>query len=179
MAYTQARQGVSTPIEAAAAFAQASRPAQRVAFNAACRVVVPNPSEVAKAGGPAAWPAHKPAWQARRSNKHLPVEVRLSIYLTTMQYWVSGARRCAQRRLWRAPAGASALLLSFMLAASMSCIRLQCWVRQTCIRAQERLWRLRAKRAWIREQVQALRGFPDAAADADYAEPWSEALGEL
>ena len=44
--------------------------------------------------------------------------------------------------------------------------------------AQERLWRLRAKRAWIREQLQALRGFPDVAADADYAEPWSDALGK-
>lgn len=40
---------------------------------------------------------------------------------------------------------------------------------------QERLWRLRAKRAWIREEIQALRGFPDK--DADYAEPWSDALG--
>lgn len=40
---------------------------------------------------------------------------------------------------------------------------------------QERLWRLRAKRAWIREEIQALRGFPDE--DADYAEPWSDALG--
>ena len=37
---------------------------------------------------------------------------------------------------------------------------------------------MRAKRAWIREQLQALRDFPDAAADADYAEPWSDALGE-
>ena len=40
------------------------------------------------------------------------------------------------------------------------------------------MWRLRAKRAWIREQLQALRGFPDAATDADYAEPWTDALGE-
>ena len=41
---------------------------------------------------------------------------------------------------------------------------------------QEGLWRLRAKRAWIREQIQAQRGFPED--DADYAEPWSDALGE-
>jgi hypothetical protein len=41
---------------------------------------------------------------------------------------------------------------------------------------QERLWRLRAKRAWIREQLAAARGFP-AAASGSYAEPWGEALG--
>jgi hypothetical protein len=42
---------------------------------------------------------------------------------------------------------------------------------------QERLWRLRAKRAWIREEIQALHGFPDE--DADYEEPWNDALGEF
>jgi len=47
---------------------------------------------------------------------------------------------------------------------------------QTSYDMQERLWRLHAKRAWIREQIQALRGFPED--DADYAEPWSDALGE-
>ena len=35
---------------------------------------------------------------------------------------------------------------------------------------------MRARRAWIREQLQALRGFPEE--DADYAEPWNDALGE-
>ena len=39
---------------------------------------------------------------------------------------------------------------------------------------QEHLWRQCAKRAWIREHIQAPRGFSDE--DADYAEPPSDML---
>ncbi|BDA49019.1 hypothetical protein COCOBI_13-1290 [Coccomyxa sp. Obi] len=38
---------------------------------------------------------------------------------------------------------------------------------------EDKLWRLRSKRAWIREQLRALRGFPK---DSAYDEPWSEAF---
>ena len=73
--YMQARDGAIAPIEAAAAFAQAARPARRVAFNAACRVVAPDPPKAAKPDTPALWSPHKPTWQTRRSTQHLPVEV--------------------------------------------------------------------------------------------------------
>ncbi len=79
MAHVQARTCASAPFEAAAAFAQAARPIQRVAFNAACRVVAPDPPRNAGKDAPTLWPAHKPAWQAKRSDKHLPVEVGLNI----------------------------------------------------------------------------------------------------
>ena len=39
---------------------------------------------------------------------------------------------------------------------------------------QERVWRLRMKQQWIREQLRALRGFP---ADASSEEPWDDAFG--
>ena len=48
---------------------------------------------------------------------------------------------------------------------------------QTLLWLQEKLWRLRSKRAWVREQLRALRGFPDHAS-ASYEEPWDEAFGE-
>jgi len=48
-------------------------------------------------------------------------------------------------------------------------------INHTCnLIAQEQLWRLRSKRAWIREQLRALRGFPK---DSAYDEPWSDAFG--
>ena len=45
------------------------------------------------------------------------------------------------------------------------------------MRAQERVWRLRMKREWIREQLRALRGFPADADNASHGEPWDEAFG--
>ena len=75
----QARVGASAPAQAAAACAQAARPAQRVAFKAACRVVAPHPLQNAKANAPAQWRAHKPAWETRRNDSHLPLEVCLII----------------------------------------------------------------------------------------------------
>ena len=61
----------------------------------------------------------------------------------------------------------------------------RCWLACTAqsrcslgmVALQEKLWRLRAKRAWIREQLRALRGFPEGTQDASYAEPWAEAFG--
>jgi len=70
----QARAGAKGPVEAAAAGAQSARPPQRVAFNAACRVVAPEPIQQAKLGATAL--GRKPAWQARLDVRHLPVEVR-------------------------------------------------------------------------------------------------------
>ena len=70
----QARAGAKGPVEAAAAGAQAARPPQRVAFNAACRVVAPDPMREARLGTTAL--ARKPVWQARLDVRHLPVEVR-------------------------------------------------------------------------------------------------------
>ena len=86
-AEVQARTGAKGPVEAAAAFARASKQPQRVTFNAACRVVVPTPPEDARVGVPDLRPAHKPAWQTRRTDKQLPVEVSQRRLHTGIVLW--------------------------------------------------------------------------------------------
>lgn len=161
MRFLQSKMAGKGPHAAAAAQAlhtAAQKPPTRVLFKAAAKVLAPeDPAAAIQQRQSAALAKRLPSQKGQAPADELSIEVGICCALLL-------SRTCM-------------LSMHAAICALPAVCKTDGCTQGHGMHLQEKLWRLRAKRAWIREQLRAQRGFSGTSDDASYAEPWAEAFG--